>query len=62
MRKWEMQSGVGVTESLLAEFPVVHKFELMKLWLKSFESFSYLIHWGLVTPFGDKDLGQHWFR
>ena len=21
-----------------------------------------LTHWGLVTPFGDIDLGQHWFR
>ena len=22
----------------------------------------YLTHWGLVTPFGDIDLGQHWLR
>ena len=21
-----------------------------------------LTHWGLVTPYGDKDLGQHWLR
>ena len=21
-----------------------------------------LTHWGLVTPFGDIDLGQHWLR
>ena len=21
-----------------------------------------LTHWGLVTPFGDMDLGQHWLR
>ena len=21
-----------------------------------------LTHWGLVTPYGDSDLGQHWFR
>ena len=21
-----------------------------------------LTHWGLVTPYGDGDLGQHWFR
>ena len=21
-----------------------------------------LIHWGLVTPYGDIDLGQHWLR
>ena len=23
---------------------------------------STLTHWGLVTPFGDIDLGQHWLR
>ena len=23
---------------------------------------SWLTHCGLVTPFGDRDLGQHWFR
>ena len=23
---------------------------------------SALTHWGLVTPFGDRDLGQHWIR
>ena len=21
-----------------------------------------LTHWGLVTPYGDRDLGQHWLR
>ena len=21
-----------------------------------------LTHWGLVTPYGDSDLGQHWLR
>ena len=21
-----------------------------------------LTHWGLVTPYGVEDLGQHWFR
>ena len=21
-----------------------------------------LTHWGLLTPYGDRDLGQHWFR
>ena len=21
-----------------------------------------LTHWGLVTPYGDKNLGQHWLR
>ena len=24
--------------------------------------FIHLTHWGLVTPFGDIDLGQHWLR
>ena len=27
-----------------------------------FPSCMILIHWGLVTPYGDRDLGQHWFR
>ena len=22
----------------------------------------WLTHWGLVTPFGDRDLGHHWLR
>ena len=25
-------------------------------------AFYYLTHWGLVMPYGDNDLGQHWFR
>ena len=25
-------------------------------------SFLYLTHWGLVTSYGDRDLGQHWLR
>ena len=24
--------------------------------------FNVLTHWGLVTPYGDRDLGQHWLR
>ena len=24
--------------------------------------FCGLTHWGLVTPYGDRDLGQHWLR
>ena len=30
--------------------------------LHKIEFESYLTHWGLVTPFGDIDLGQHWLR
>ena len=26
------------------------------------ETVGVLTHWGLVTPFGDIDLGQHWLR
>ena len=25
-------------------------------------SYDNLTHWGLVTPYGDRDLGQHWLR
>ena len=27
-----------------------------------FYTTPYLTHWGLVTPFGDIDLGQHWLK
>ena len=30
--------------------------------LSTGSSVSILTHWGLVTPFGDIDLGQHWLR
>ena len=30
--------------------------------LKYIYIYSVLTHWGLVTPFGDIDLGQHWLR
>ena len=26
------------------------------------EDVNGLTHWGLVTPYGDSDLGQHWLR
>ena len=40
--------------------------KLMKtMWTDTFLFQHYdnvLTHWGLVMPFGDLDLGQHWFR
>ena len=33
-------------------------------WCSTFKSNHWvsLTHWGLVTPYGDSDLGQHWLR
>ena len=32
-------------------------------WIQGFCLSSWpLLHWGLVTPFGDIDVGQHWLR
>ena len=33
----------------------------MKIW-QFMPNEPVLTHWGLVTPYGDKDLGQHWLR
>ena len=30
--------------------------------LCALHAFSDLTHWGLVTPYGVTELGQHWFR
>ena len=37
------------------------KLRILTLQLR-FPTTSELTHWGLVTPFGDIDLGQHWLR
>ena len=26
------------------------------------EQLTFITHWGLVTPYGDREMGQHWFR
>ena len=33
-----------------------------KLQIKEFPTISDLTHCGLVTSYGDRDLGQHWLR
>ena len=32
------------------------------LWYETIGINLQLTHWGLVTPYGDRDLGQHWLR
>ena len=31
-------------------------------WHQTHNEHNELTHWGLVTPYGDRDLGQHWLR
>ena len=37
-----------------------HKQRSIPLW--RWISLNMLTHWGLVMPYGDRDLGQHWLR
>ena len=40
----------------------LHSICILFLRFHSFLWALYLTHWGLVTLYGDEDLGQHWFR
>ena len=37
---------------------------MLKIWLKFHRNLllKFKFHWGLMMPYGDRDLGQHWLR
>ena len=49
----------GISSALAMEIPLPYKDISFDF---SYDLTILLNQWGLVTPYGDKDLGQHWLR
>ena len=58
-------SGTNLSETLIAictfSFKKMH-LKMSGKWRPFCLGLKVLTHWGLVTPYGDRDLGQHWVR
>ena len=58
-------SGTNLSETLIEictfSFKKMH-LKMSGKWRPFCLGLKVLTHWGLVTPYGDRDLGQHWVR
>ena len=58
---WVISQGMNALATILYNKFENHNFRITAISLRG-QWVKTLTHWGLVMPYGDRDLGQHWLR